>query len=597
MQKQSSLSVKVLALVLCPLAFQLVFLIWIARLEQEADDQLSLSLHAGKISESINRVSSDIFDFASLCNPDVNVTSIVTSDSFHKLQERIADHYAKLRVLTEDNKELNVIVVRSEEAMHRLVHNSEELNNTPDVPEEQKHRKRLWRAFRADMRNILYSGLLDAAKGQKHIAASSLEMQQSLRAFSQNVAIAGALVTVFFAALISIYFLKNVTSRLRVLNDNAARLAAGVSLNPKLKGNDDIVFLDTTFHDMAAALEESARKEQAVVDNARDFICSLDKSGRFTSANPACAQLLGVSATEILGSHLADYLAEDPALAQTFMKDLIAAGQMDNVELKLKGQGGVAVYTIWSSHWSRERGLASCIVHNVSEQHAAQELRRELVSMITHDLRTPLTTLNNVFTLLRRGQHCTVDEEGERIIGMANRQVDRMANLVNDLLDIDKINAGQMHVELAKVLLDECFAACFESLKYLAGDKNIKLEFGKTDLMVMGEEEKIDRILINLVANALKFSPSGGAISVTSRSEDGFAYISVEDHGPGIPSDQFQTIFERFRQSDSSHSSMGSGLGLAICKAFVEVQGGKIWIEKSSDQGTTFTFTLPLANA
>ncbi len=595
MRKRSSLSVKVLALVLCPLAFQLVFLVWIAKLERDADQQLSMSLHAEKISETINRLSSDIFDFAALCNTENAMNTLGSDAAFYDLQRKIAEHYEELRNLTKDNEEVKAIVAGSESAMHRMVDTSQKLKATENTEKEHQYRKVLWRSFRADLKNVLYGGLAEVAKGQKKFAQSSAEAQLALRAFSQNVAMSGALVTICFAAIIAVYFLKNVTNRLKVLNDNAGRLAAGAPLRPKLPGDDDIAFLDSTFHEMAAALQESARKEQAVVDNARDFICSLDKSGRFTSANPASRQLLGLGPDEILGSHLADYIADDRSVAQTFMKDLIKAGQMDNVSLALRRHDGVVLQTIWSSHWSEKHSSASCIVHDVSEQHAAQQLRRELVAMITHDLRTPLTTLNNVFTLLQRGEHCKMDEEGDRITSMATRQVEKMANLVNDLLDIDKINSGQMHVDLSKVLLDECFGACAENLKILARDKQIKLDFVSTKLMVLGEEEKIDRILTNLVANAIKFSPKGGTITVGVIDKDGLAYISVEDQGPGIPSDQFQTIFERFRQSDSSHSSMGSGLGLAICKAFVEVQNGKIWVENSSEKGTKFMFTLPLA--
>lgn len=592
-----SLSVKVLALVLCPLALQLGFLVWIAQLEREADQQLSLSMRAGRISQSINRLSSDIFDFAALCGKEDALKTLPSSDEFYEVQQKIATHYADLRSLTRDNEELKSIVGGSELAMHRVVDTAEELKRTPDTEAEHEHRKRLWRAFRVDLKKILYSGLLDAAKGQKQIAESSLENQLSLRSFSQNVAIAGALVTICFAALISAYFLKNVTSRLRILNDNAARLAAGVPLNPLMKGNDDIVFLDTTFHEMAKALKESARKEQAVVDNARDFICSLDKSGRFTSANPACYKLLGVRIDEILGAHLADYIDGDRSDGQIFMRELIKAGQMDNVHMKLRRRDGVSLHTIWSVHWSEERNQASCIVHDVSEQVAAQELRTEVVAMITHDLRTPLTTLSNVFTLLRRGEHCTMDEEGERITIMATRQVDKMANLVNDLLDIEKIDSGQMNVDFSKVLLDECFGACLENLKLLADDKNVTLDFAATTLIVLGEESKIDRVLTNLVANAIKFSPQNSRVSVTSKSEGAMAYVIVEDQGPGIAKEQFLTIFERFRQADPAHADKGSGLGLAICKAFVEVQGGKIWVESSSTKGTRFIFSLPLANS
>jgi signal transduction histidine kinase len=160
-----------------------------------------------------------------------------------------------------------------------------------------------------------------------------------------------------------------------------------------------------------------------------------------------------------------------------------------------------------------------------------------------------------------------------------------------------------MHIEKAKVSLNECFDACVASLTVFAESKDVKLDFVETDLIVMGDEERIDRILNNLVGNAVKFSPKGGKITLSankdSQTGDGnFAVIAVRDEGEGIPEDKLENIFEKFQQVErrsENNQEKGSGLGLAICRAFVQLHGGKIWVESKIGEGSIFKFTLPLA--
>jgi signal transduction histidine kinase len=170
-----------------------------------------------------------------------------------------------------------------------------------------------------------------------------------------------------------------------------------------------------------------------------------------------------------------------------------------------------------------------------------------------------------------------------------------MMRLINDLLDIHKLKEGMMTFAPTEVCLAEVFEDVALSVSSWIEDSSIRLKYGDTDLFVYAEREKVERIIFNLVANAIKYSPHAGTITITTKNEGRMARISVSDQGIGIPADQLQSIFERFQQVvGDEKQSAGSGLGLTICQYLVHLQGGEIWVDSEVGKGSTFYFTLPL---
>lgn len=216
--------------------------------------------------------------------------------------------------------------------------------------------------------------------------------------------------------------------------------------------------------------------------------------------------------------------------------------------------------------------------------------------MITHDLRSPLNTVVNVFNLLEELLKQSEEERVPRYIKMGRRNTDRMLSLINDLLDIEKIKSGHMNVEIKDFYIADCFTTCEELSSAAAEEVGVKLNFADCETKVSADQNLVDRVLTNLVSNAIRYSPKETTVQVYCSEEGEFAKLAVKDDGPGIPEEEIATVFERFRQSKSGgdKNKGGSGLGLTICKAIVEMHGGKIWAE-SGGQGTTFVFTLPLA--
>jgi PAS domain S-box-containing protein len=600
-----SLSTKVLALVLVPLVLQLATLFWVAKLENEAEILLLESINAKKISDAINVLSQDVYDYIGEFGRDNPHHQVKTGDEkLQVLHRRHELHYKQLKDTVQHDAKLYECVVASEQAAYKTFGLIRRLEEIPeDGPEQvQKLRKKLWKDVRKDVKSILGGGLLEHAAQQKRLAEVDAEEQARLRELSKQLMILIAVIDTIIAIAVAVYLTRTIAHRLSILNENSFRLAADVPLHSPLSGNDEIATVDKTFHSMATAMKEAAKKERAIIDNARDFICSIDSHGKFSAANPASEAVLNRTPESLLGTHFADHVADGREKVLQIFADLKTQGDSSPVELKMKRADGTIVYVLLSAHFSKEEDTTFCVIHDITERRKAEMLKQEVMAMVTHDLRTPLSTLRHIFTFLETGKHGQLDDKGTDFVNAGGRNVDRLLTLVNDLLDVEKADSGQMHIEKSKVSLNECFDACVSSLTVFAESKGITLDFVETDLIVMGDEERIDRILNNLVGNAVKFSPQGGKVTLsaekTTQKDEDFALISVKDEGEGIPGDKLENIFEKFhqveRRSDSKQEK-GSGLGLAICRAFVQLHGGKIWVESKPGEGSVFKFTLPLA--
>ena len=248
-------------------------------------------------------------------------------------------------------------------------------------------------------------------------------------------------------------------------------------------------------------------------------------------------------------------------------------------------------------------------------ERANQELRKidgmksEFVSVASHELRTPLAAIKNAVQLILKGKTGEINENQIKFLSMAERNINRLTNILNDLLNLSRIESGKIELKFNSVALKEVIELTASSLRPHAEGKSLQIEVEIPEQLpdVYGDKEKIEQILTNLIGNAIKFTTDGGKILITSelKSKDrmgGFVdmvAVSVKDTGIGIPSEHLDAIFEKFHQVEGSlHRSVsGTGLGLAITKGLVEAHQGKIWVESEMGKGSTFTFTLPISSA
>ncbi|MBU6454426.1 MAG: cell wall metabolism sensor histidine kinase WalK [Cyanobacteria bacterium REEB67] len=606
MRRRISLSTQLLILLTVPLVFQLGLLGTLASLQKQAELQGEKALHAQRVSEAINALSKDIYEVITgftdtkYSGPDADNTA-----SFIEMGRRLHGDFDAVEKLTRADAAQNQIVRRcraaGESAMTQMISTQTFINTGGEVPRED--RKLFWHKMREYIRVAISKDLIDIGKSEAAIYNKNPELQAAYRQQVQNLLLVGGAINVLLALALAVYLTRSITDRLKLVNDNAYRLAMGRDLNPRLKGGDEIAGLDLAFHKMAAELKEASRKQGAIIENAQDMICSLEENGTFVEVNPACETILGYDTDELVGKHFIDLIAEaDRKRALEFMKHLRRGTNLKPLEMQILQRRHAAenyIDVLWSAHWSKEEETFFCVIHDITDRRQAERMKQEVMAMITHDLRTPLTTIQNFLEFLNDGMYGDVSEKGRKNLYLAQRNSDRMITLINDLLDIEKIKSGMMELELAPTELARSFQFCHELHSAAADQNKVTMRFYNTDLVVMADEERLTRVLSNLVSNALKFSPGGSTLTIWAEKKEAMAVITVQDQGPGVPADMLESVFDRFQQvrgqartKAGAHS--GSGLGLAICKAIVELHGGKIWLQSEEGKGSAFTFSLPL---
>lgn len=252
--------------------------------------------------------------------------------------------------------------------------------------------------------------------------------------------------------------------------------------------------------------------------------------------------------------------------------------------------------------FARLKELAAQLERANQEWKRLDQMKSEFISVASHELRTPLATIKNIVQLILKGRTGDINEVQTDFLSMAEKNIDRLTSILNNLLDLSRIEYGKIDIKSEELDLKGIFEFILSSLRPQAEEKSIRLsmEVPKELPLIYGDRGKIEQILTNLVGNAIKFTPEGGEVSVLCKpfyADGNMVAISVRDSGIGIPEDQLERVFEKFYQVDESlhRSTSGTGLGLAITKGLVEANDGTIWVESQVGRGSTFTFTLPVS--
>lgn len=261
----------------------------------------------------------------------------------------------------------------------------------------------------------------------------------------------------------------------------------------------------------------------------------------------------------------------------------------------------VATTKTVKSHRERDRALGeknqALEMANARLQEADQ-LKSDFVANVSHELRTPLAVVKAAVDNMKDGITGEFSQTQKTYLDLLQVNADRLARQINDLLDLSRIEAGYLQLYPGRIVVEEIGRRVVESLEPLAREKGLALEVKSsgTPVEAWADAERVHQILLNLVNNAVKFTPSGGRVEVEVRMEGEEVVTSVRDTGPGIPVEELEKVFEKFHQVGSSPgSSRGSGIGLSIARQLVELHGGRIWVDSGEGEGSRFSFTLPVA--
>lgn len=569
-------------------------------LERNAESELSTSIKAKVVSDTITTLSKDIYDGIAEFTGTSEEELIAKSDRFQELVNDIRADFKLLKDQTANDEEITRKVEKSERACEQsLLTVLAIVNNTKKFGSNAwSLNNPLWTKLHQQMAFIDYRELTKIGKQQKKLASLAPEIQAKLRNEILTLLMFGSLTTIAMGIALALYLTREITGKLSVLTDNAYRLASDQPLNDELTGEDDISKLDQLFHGMAREIKQSIRKEKAIIDNAHDLILTIDQQVRIDAVNPALQTLFGYEPEDVIGQSFLSLIAEkDINKARELFSSRKKNSQRIPDEMQLLKKDGEKADIVLSVSWSDEQKKYFAVAHDMTERRQSERLKEEVVAMVTHDLRTPLFTIQNILGFLSQDLSGKVEKRLSDYIVMAESNTERMLRLINDLIDSEKMRAEAMQPKIENVDLNSCFEGCKQVVAALAEDGKIALRFAPTDLVVKADPIMLERALFNLVANAIKFSPNGAKVNVSATAVGNRAEISIEDNGPGIAEDQQKDIFERFKQGTnrSTKPYASSGLGLSIAKAFIELQKGKIWVVSSIGSGSTFKFTLMLA--
>jgi PAS domain S-box-containing protein len=348
-------------------------------------------------------------------------------------------------------------------------------------------------------------------------------------------------------------------------------------------------------------------ENERILNSIADGVVAVDPGGSITVANPAAAKMLGWRPEELVGRpahqtlhHSAlsgPYSREDCPLHKTVVDGVTRQGS-NEVFWRRDGTSFPADYLAAPIVDSRG-GVTGVAVtfRDITEQREMERLKDEFISTVSHELRTPLTSIRGALGLLGSGLLGPIAEKGQRMLQIAVSNTDRLVRLINDILDLERMESGTIELRLGTVDTNAVMVQALEGLQSMADEAAVQLVLLPAAATLRGDSDRIVQTLTNLLGNAIKFSPPGTAITLSGTAGERDFVFCVADQGRGVPEQKLQTIFERFSQVDASDSrdKGGSGLGLAISRSIVTAHGGRIWAEANEPSGSRFRFTIPLA--
>jgi PAS domain S-box-containing protein len=353
--------------------------------------------------------------------------------------------------------------------------------------------------------------------------------------------------------------------------------------------------------------EELYRQQEILLDSVADGICGVDRHGLVSFANPAAGRLLGAPAASLTGKPVHDLLHGSAAADQKCGKDCALRRA---TERHVAATGEDTVYRSDGTPLPTEYFFTPILDHgrfsgsvlsfrDISQRYALDRLKDEFISTVSHELRTPLTSIRGALGLLSSGILGELNEKAGNLLRIATSNSDRLVRLINDILDLERIQSGRAPIAFRSIQLSEVVHQAIDGMQPVADAAGVQLIHDTTKAEIAGDADRLLQVITNLLSNAVKFSPPNSTVSVMMRPGPAGVTLSVIDQGRGIPADKLESIFGRFQQVDASDSRQkgGSGLGLAICRTIVLQHAGRIWAERNPVRGSTFRVFLPYQQA
>ena len=348
-------------------------------------------------------------------------------------------------------------------------------------------------------------------------------------------------------------------------------------------------------------LRETERRWRTLLENVRLVVVGLDQDGKVDYVNPFFLELTGYTKTEAIGKNWFETFLPQSQQQQAQNNFLEVLEQLfhphnKNSIITKSGEEKIIAWNNTRLQNFQGEGIGTLSIgEDITERFALERMKDEFISVVSHEIRTPLTSIHGALNLLSTGLVISQSQQGKRVLQIAAESAERLVRLVNDILELERLESGKINLNIQQVNATELMLQAVEQMQVMANRAGIILSVSEKNIEFNADGDRIIQVLTNLLSNAIKFSPRNSTVwlSVVKNST---ILFKVQDQGRGIPADKINSIFERFHQVDAtdSRNKGGTGLGLAICRSIVEQHNGQIWAESTLGEGSIFYFALPL---
>lgn len=443
-------------------------------------------------------------------------------------------------------------------------------------------------------------------------AASVRARGVAKRAIWSTVAVSTSALAIGF--IFSLWLAERIARPLRRFMEASRKISAGdYSVEVPIEGADELGHLAGEFNRMAARLARyhemnieqiisEKSKGEAILSSIEDGLLVFDTELRATGINPAARRMLGLEFRDCEGVPCSDILST-PKVCDLIRKTIESGLQPGIPEeqriitMPMGERSRHYLYAITAIR-TKDRDLSGIVLllKDVTRLKEVEELKSEFVMAASHELRTPLTSMGMSIDLLLEHAAEKLGDADRELLQAAHEEVHRMKALVNDLLDLSKIEAGRIDLEFESMRVQSLLEYVRTIFSNQVEMKHVELRWDLPEDLpnIRADSNKITWVLTNLISNALRYVHEGGHIEVSAKRIGPHVHVSVRDDGPGIPQELQAKIFQKFVQVKGREAG-GTGLGLAICKEIVRAHGGAIWAESELGRGSTFIFTVPVA--
>jgi len=452
----------------------------------------------------------------------------------------------------------------------------------------------------APVKRLGWGMVVQQAKDDAYISA--IKMKQN--------AILWIVLSIFGAALVGLLTARGLSRPILNLIVGAEKVAEGdFTHKVVVRTHDELLTLADTFNLMTQKLKEyndlqidriiaEKTKTEAVIYSIADGIVMTDFSGRIMLVNRQAREMLRVSGEDVLGKNLMDYIG-DERVAES-LRDIMEEKEKTVVKEIDLSQGPYRKLiktgtNIVRTEKGKNLGVVT-VLHDITLEKEIEKMKEDFVHSITHDLRSPMTSIRGFVEVLLDGSAGEINEEQREFLKIIDTSSQKLLGMINNILDVAKLETGKMRLNLTEFDPKDIVERVVRILEPQAAKSGVKLSTQGLESIpkIRADTELVERVIMNLVSNAIKFTPSEGRVDIIGEALPDKIQITVADTGPGIPKDYLDKVFEKFQQVGvGSGEKRGTGLGLTIAKYAVEAHLGKIWAESEVGKGSRFSFWLP----